>query len=228
MTRASAARASALPHLPRPARRAVLITHVTVSVSWLGLSLSLLLLAVTGATADTPEVAASAYRAMKLFGDWLLVPLALTTLATGLVLALGTPWGLAHHRWVYTKFWLTLIAATASTFAFRAGINEAAAEVDAGGTVTDTSGLLFPPSVSLALYLFMTVISYLKPWGLTRRGQHARDQRARARTVARGTERAERAVGAEGATHDGGGARSRRSPIGNGKPLAGATHRQTG
>ncbi len=38
-----------------------------------------------------------------------MVPVALLALVTGLVLALGTPWGLARHRWVWTKFWLTLI-----------------------------------------------------------------------------------------------------------------------
>ncbi|CAM5474912.1 hypothetical protein SHIRM173S_08779 [Streptomyces hirsutus] len=58
-------------------------------------------------------------RAMKLFADRLMVPLALLTLTSGLVLSLGTPWGLARHRWVYTKFWLTLATTTATVFALR-------------------------------------------------------------------------------------------------------------
>jgi hypothetical protein len=35
---------------------------------------------------------------MKLFTDWLLLPVALLTLAGGLLPALGTEWGLTRHR----------------------------------------------------------------------------------------------------------------------------------
>jgi hypothetical protein len=161
--------------LPRPARKGFLIAHVAVSVGWLGLTLCLLTLAINGATTDSAATAEAAYRSMKIFGDWLLGPLALATILTGLVLSLGTPWGLARHRWVYVKFWLTLAAGAASLLAFRGDINETAGEVAAGREVTDPTGLLFPPSVSLSLYLFITAISVLKPWGLTRRGQRARE-----------------------------------------------------
>jgi hypothetical protein len=179
--------------LSRPARRGFVIAHVVASVGWLGLTLCLLVLSIAGATANgtgtgtgaaTPA-AEAAYRAMKIFGDWLLAPLALATIATGLVLSLGTPWGLARHRWVFAKFWITLGAAIASMLSFRTGINDAAAEVSAGQPVSDPSGLLFPPGVSLALYLFVTVISYLKPWGLTRRGRRHRERRTRSRARSR-------------------------------------------
>ncbi len=60
-------------------------------------------------------------RAMKLFADLLLLPVAFLTLLSGLVLALGTSWGLARHRWVWTKFWLTLATTTATAFALRPG-----------------------------------------------------------------------------------------------------------
>ncbi|MET4927654.1 hypothetical protein P3L51_35755, partial [Streptomyces sp. PSRA5] len=41
------------------------------------------------------------------------------------------------------------------------------------GGVPDIS-LVAAPSVATAAYLFMTVISVLKPWGLTRRGRRLR------------------------------------------------------
>jgi hypothetical protein len=185
-----------MKQLPRPARRGFVIAHVVASVGWLGLTLCLLVLAATGATTDSAATAEAAYRAMKIFGDWLLMPLAISTIVTGVVLSLGTPWGLARHRWVFVKFWITLGAATASLLAFRTTINEAAEHVAAGEPVADAAGLLAPPCVSLALYLFNTAISYLKPWGLTRRGR-----RERAARVAGGRARA-------------------------GKPLAAATPRQ--
>ncbi|MGH3324684.1 MAG: DUF2269 domain-containing protein [Streptomyces sp.] len=173
-----------MPQLPRPARRTLLVAHVTVSVGWLGISLCLLALAIAGAR-DPAGFAEPAYRAMKLFADWLLLPVALLTLGTGLLLSLGTAWGLARHRWVYIKFWLTLVAIGLTVFSFRPGATEAAERVAAGEYV-QTTDLLFPPAVSLALYAFLTAVSVLKPWGLTRRGRGLRETaRTGGRTGAR-------------------------------------------
>ncbi|WP_232265565.1 DUF2269 domain-containing protein [Streptomyces pactum] len=160
--------------LSRPARRALLAGHIAASVSWLGLSLCLLVLGITGAATDSPGTGAAAYRAMKIFGDWLIVPVSLLTLTSGVVLSLGTPWGLARYRWVWTKFWLTLATTGASIFALRSGIDHAAAEVDrlrAGEAVPLFADLVAAPAVSTSAYLFMTVISVLKPWGRTARGR---------------------------------------------------------
>jgi uncharacterized membrane protein len=165
--------------LSRPARRANLVVHVAASASWLGLTLGLLALGITAATTGSAVTVEASVRAMKLFADWLLLPVAFLTFLSGLVLSLGTPWGLARHRWVFTKFWLTLATLTATVFALRPGVNHAVAAVAAGGPLPDSGDVLFGPVVSLSAYVFMTVISVLKPWGLTRRG---RNLRAAART----------------------------------------------
>ncbi|MFC5955151.1 DUF2269 family protein [Streptomyces pratens] len=160
--------------LSRPARRALLVVHVVSSASWLGLTLGLLALGVTAATTGSEATVEASARAMKLFADRLVVPLALLTLSSGLVLSLGTPWGLARHRWVYTKFWLTLATTTATVFALRPGVNAAVAAVAAGRPLPDAGDVLFGPVVSLSAYAFMTAISILKPWGPTRRGRRLR------------------------------------------------------
>ncbi|MGW6566978.1 DUF2269 domain-containing protein [Streptomyces sp. NPDC054975] len=157
-----------MKHLQRPARRALLVVHVSVSVAWLGLSVGLLTLGTTAYTTGDPTLTEAAYRAMKVFADWLLAPVAVVTLVSGLVLSLGTPWGLARHRWVWIKFWITLATATATVFALRPEIEHAAAS-----GVADAS-LVAAPTVSTAAYLFMTAISVLKPWGMTRRGRRLR------------------------------------------------------
>ncbi|MFE1769910.1 DUF2269 domain-containing protein [Streptomyces sp. NPDC059008] len=162
-----------MQQLRRPARRALLVLHVAVSVSWLGLTLGLLTLSVTGFTAGSPETAAVAYRAMKIFSDWLVLPIALVTLVSGLVLSLGTAWGLARHRWVFIKFWLTLVTVLLTVFSLRPGIDQLAAEAAAGSAVPDV-GLVVAPAVATATYLFITAISVLKPWGLTKRGRRLR------------------------------------------------------
>lgn len=158
----------------RPVRRATLVVHVVGAAGWLGLSLGLVALALTALSTESSAATEAAVRSMKVFTDWLVLPLALLTLLSGLLLALGTPWGLARHRWVYTKFWLTLLTTAASAFALRPGINEAARTVDAGQPITDTADLVAGPLVSLGAYVFMTVLSVLKPWGLTRRGRKQR------------------------------------------------------
>ncbi|MFC9235901.1 DUF2269 domain-containing protein [Streptomyces decoyicus] len=170
-----------MQQLSRPARRALLVLHVAVSVSWLGLTLGLLALGITGYTTGSPDIAGVAYRAMKIFGDWLVLPVALVSLVSGLVLSLRTAWGLARHRWVHLKFWLTLITVLLSVFSLRPGINHLAAQA-AAGTPTPDISLVVAPAVATATYLFITAISVLKPWGLTKRGSRLREaQSAEAR-----------------------------------------------
>ncbi|MFD5337065.1 DUF2269 domain-containing protein [Streptomyces hawaiiensis] len=145
--------------------------HVTSAAGWLGLTLGLLALGITATTTGSAVTVEASVRAMKLFADWLLLPVAFLTLLSGLLLSLGTVWGLARYRWVYTKFWLTLATVTATVFALRPGVNSAVAAVAAGGPLPDAGDVLFGPVVSLSAYLFMTAISVLKPWGTTRRGK---------------------------------------------------------
>ncbi|MFF5898245.1 DUF2269 domain-containing protein [Streptomyces argenteolus] len=164
--------------LRRPVRRSILVVHVAASVGWLGLTVGLLSLSLAAFLTHDATMAGAAARAMKVFGDWLVVPVALLSLVSGLVLALGTSWGLARHRWVWTKFWLTLITAGLSVFALRPGIDEAAAR----GTVD--IDLVIAPSVATATYLFVTAISVLKPWGPTRRGRRLRQAPESARRPA--------------------------------------------
>ncbi|TXS55950.1 DUF2269 family protein [Streptomyces sp. t39] len=163
-----------MKHLQHPARRGVLAIHVTASAGWLGLTLGLLALALTALSSGSPSAAEASYRSMKVFTDWLVLPIALVTLLSGLVLSLGTPWGLARHRWVVAKFWLTLATTVASVVLLRPGVDRAAAAAVSGLPVPEPRDLVMGPAVSLAAYVFMTVVSLLKPWGPTRRGRRLR------------------------------------------------------
>jgi hypothetical protein len=111
---------------------------------------------------------------MKVFTDWLVIPVGWVTLLSGLVLSLGTKWGLARHRWVYTKFWLNLVTLTASIFALRPGVNDAVATVAAGTPLADLLDLVMGPVVSFTAYVFMTVVSVLKPMGSHAHGRRLR------------------------------------------------------
>ncbi|WP_432036927.1 DUF2269 domain-containing protein [Streptomyces cucumeris] len=166
-----------MQQLKRPVRRALLVVHVIVSVGWLGLSLGLLALGITGATAGSAESAGAAYRSMDVIGDWLLIPISLLALVSGVVLSLGTPWGLLRYHWVHIKLWLTLVTTGATAFALRPSIDDAVADVAAGREVGATASLVAAPSVSLSVYVFLTAISVIKPWGLTARGRRLRGAR---------------------------------------------------
>jgi hypothetical protein len=52
----------------------------------------------------------SAYVATELTTWAVIVPLAFASLLTGLIVALGTAWGLFRHYWVFVKFMLTIFA----------------------------------------------------------------------------------------------------------------------
>ncbi|OKI00392.1 hypothetical protein A6A06_22935 [Streptomyces sp. CB02923] len=162
-----------MKQLSRRARRATLVVHVAVSVGWLGLTLGLLTLSVAGYTSKSLDTTVAAYRAMKIFSDWLILPVALSALISGLVLSFGTPWGLVRHRWVVVKFWLTLATVLLTAFSLRPGIDRLAADAVAGSPDTGLS-MVSAPSVATATYLFVTAVSVLKPWGPTERGGRLR------------------------------------------------------
>jgi hypothetical protein len=85
-----------------------LTAHVTASVGWLGAVGGFLVLSVVGLTSSAPQLVRGAYHAMNLLGQFLIVPLGLAALLTGLVQSLGTHWGLFRYYWVVLKFVLTV------------------------------------------------------------------------------------------------------------------------
>ncbi|MFB4303608.1 hypothetical protein [Actinomadura sp. NTSP31] len=97
------------PPLKRRARRVWLSLHVGVSVGWLGLSAGMTTLAVAGATADGHAVRHGAYELMHVFDLAIVIPSVVMAIATGLVVSLGTQWGLLRHWWVLLKFVIALV-----------------------------------------------------------------------------------------------------------------------
>ncbi|MFE4358069.1 MULTISPECIES: DUF2269 domain-containing protein [Kitasatospora] len=183
-------RRSAGRRLTPAARKRLVVLHITASVSWLALMLCLLTLAVTALTAvgaGDADRLRTAYRAMGLLGDVLILPLSLLTFLSGVALGLGTSWGLFRYYWVSTKFWLTLGAMAASVFALSDRLHDAVRVVDAHPTGPITAADLgfvryntvIVPAVALSLYLFTVVLSVYKPWGRrkTKAGAAAADAR---------------------------------------------------
>jgi hypothetical protein len=75
----------------------VLTTHLTFSIGWLGTVVAFLALAVAGVTSRDAQLVRAVYLAMALIASYVIVPLAFGSFLTGLVLSLGTRWGLFRH-----------------------------------------------------------------------------------------------------------------------------------
>lgn len=73
-------------------RKLALTVHLTSSVGWIGAVLAYLALGAAAATSSDPQTVRAAWTAMDLTGWWVIVPLALAALLTGLVMSLGTHW----------------------------------------------------------------------------------------------------------------------------------------
>jgi ABC-type nickel/cobalt efflux system permease component RcnA len=81
-------------------RKLVLTAHITFSVGWLGAVAVFLALAIAGLTSRDPQMVRAAYSAMELTARFVIVPLAIASLFSGLIQSLGTPWGLFRHYWM--------------------------------------------------------------------------------------------------------------------------------
>ncbi len=97
-----------------PALRKMTITaHVAFSVGWLGAVAAFLVLSIAGLTSHDAEVVRGAYLSMDLISRFVIIPMCFAALATGLLQALGTPWGLFRYYWILMKFGLAIFATIA-------------------------------------------------------------------------------------------------------------------
>jgi hypothetical protein len=96
--------------LPQSLRKLALTVHVTASVGWLGAVAAFLALALAGLAAQDAATAQALYLAMILTTVYVIVPLALAALLTGVISSLSSPWGLVRHYWVVAKLSLVVVA----------------------------------------------------------------------------------------------------------------------
>lgn len=173
------------PGLPR---KALLSVHVVVSVGWLGVHAGVLTLVAAGLAADGPQRAGELYGSAATLGGLLVPALSLTALASGLVCALGTPWGLFRHYWVAAKLALTAVLVVGSNLLLVPATSDLAGATR-GGTVlpayADRLSHVIALSVALSVLMAVTLLSTVKPFGRIRpRTRAARPPRDSARTPA--------------------------------------------
>src|SRR5919112_2325917 len=91
-------------------RKFALAAHLTFAVGWIGAVAGYIALDVAAATGQEAQTLRACYLAMELIAWYVIVPLALASLLSGLVMSLGTKWGLFRHYWVLISLLLTIFA----------------------------------------------------------------------------------------------------------------------
>jgi hypothetical protein len=158
-----------------PVYKVMLAAHIIASGAWLGVVLAKVILELAAITAAAPEIAGALYLAIGAVNT-AFPPLAIATMVSGVILSLGTKWGLLQHYWVATKLVLTVgVIATAVQLGSR--ITRPAHATLAREAVGDGAILEFltaPETLLLSLSLahvlmlgLATVVSIYKPWGRT-------------------------------------------------------------
>ena len=155
-------------------RKVTLIAHVTFSVGWLGSVGAFLALAIAGLTSADPQTVRAAYLAMEMIGWFVIVPLSIASLLSGLVQSLGTAWGLFRHWWVLIKLVMTVLA-TIILLVHMQPVGHLAEAVRAatlsGGELRGLRvQLIADAGAAIVVLLIATTLSIVKPRGLTRYG----------------------------------------------------------
>jgi hypothetical protein len=158
-------------------RKFALAAHLTFAVGWIGTVVAYLALGVAAVTSEDPQTMRGAWIAMELTGWYVIVPLAVASLLTGLIMALGTNWGLFQHYWVVFSLTLTAFC----TFVLLLHMPTVSSTADLareaeGARLESLGGDLAHPGIGLLVLLVIQVLNVYKPRGLTRYGQRKRAQ----------------------------------------------------
>lgn len=154
-------------------RKFALTAHITTSVGWLGAAVGFLAHAIAGLTSQDVQLVRAAYLMMELTGWYVLVPLSLASLASGLIQSFGTKWGLIRHYWVFVKFSLTVFATIIMLTFMRSFGNLAieAAEPTMSGGYGGASPVVHA-GLGILVLITAVALSVYKPWGKTPYGRN--------------------------------------------------------
>ena len=172
-------------------RKVALAAHLTVSVGWIGAVAAYMALDVAAATSQDAQTLRAAYLAMEVMARSVIVPLAFASLLTGLVMSVGTKWGLFRHYWVLISLLLTVVATVVllvetQTISYFADI---AADPTTSGDDLRALGTTLVHSVGgTVVLLVILVLNLYKPQGMTRYGwrkQHEQRRKQREQRTVR-------------------------------------------
>jgi hypothetical protein len=158
--------------MPPALRRAAFALHIVSSVGWIGAAAGYLVLGVVAGASEQPLTIRAAWIGMDLIGWLAVVPLGCLALLTGLVMSLGTPWGLIRHYWVLIAFVLTVLALI--VLILHMPTVTAAADIArtmGDRAATELGGDVLHPALGVLVLVVIAVLNVYKPRGLTPYGR---------------------------------------------------------
>jgi hypothetical protein len=157
-------------------RKLVLTLHIMCSVGWLGGVVGALALSVAGYASEDVQVVRAAYRGIQIVSDYVLIPMSLGSLLTGLVQTLGTTWGLFRHYWTVFKLLINVFATAVLLLETQiiAELADRAADpaLNSGSlAAVQTPDLIGHTVGAFVLLLTATALGVFKPGGMTPYGR---------------------------------------------------------
>lgn len=151
--------------------RILKIVHILFFVMWIGGGLTLISVMLL-ALPSVPDDIYMKFRSMQVIDDFIIIPGALGSLATGLFYGIWTNWGFFRHKWLIVKWILTVVQILFGTFALGPWLNgnvDIAMKLRGGAIsnpdfIMNTSNIKLWGTVQVLFLIFMLVISVLKPW----------------------------------------------------------------
>jgi uncharacterized membrane protein len=154
-------------------RKTVLLLHIMARGTWFGLDVAMAVLVFTAISTDSAAVRAHTLQSLQLVTVWPMFSAAILSLITGILLGLGSKYGLVRYWWVAIKLGLNLILATLVVASLRGGVAEAAdlgRQLARGADVEwSFTDMLYPPIVSPTALTIAFLLAVFKPWGRIRR-----------------------------------------------------------
>jgi uncharacterized membrane protein len=154
-------------------RKTVLLLHIVAGGTWFGLDVAMAVLVITAIGTDSAAARAHTLQSLKLITVWPMFSSAMLSLITGILLGLGSNYGLVRYWWVAIKLVLNLVLATLVVTALRGEVVNAAslgAQLAGGADVEwNFTNMIYPPIVSPTALTIAFVLAVFKPWGRIRR-----------------------------------------------------------
>jgi hypothetical protein len=159
--------------MPPALRKFALAVHLTLSVGWIGAVAAYIPFDIATVISRDAQRLRAAYLAMETIAGSVIVPLAFASLLTGLVVSLGTKWGLFRHYWVLISLVLTTLATVVLLIEARtisALAHMAADPAMSGDDLRALPSTLAHSGGGTLVLLVILVLNVYKPQGMTRYG----------------------------------------------------------
>nr|WP_228046729.1 hypothetical protein [Saccharopolyspora sp. HNM0983] len=148
-----------------------MVVHILSAAVWIGLDVALAVLVGTSLLTADPELAAAGFRVLVLLAVWPLLLAGFTCLASGIVLGIGTKYGLLRYWWVALKLLINVVFTALVLVSLRPTVLTAADQARQLAVVVDPGmlrALVFPVIVSAIGLTGAVLLSVVKPWGRIR------------------------------------------------------------